>query len=424
MCGHSQLSLFTIVDSLKLGSIDVNGLISFLNSKTSRISKMSSLISNSFELDARSFKTTENLGRQKSFRLNKKTNPFEFKSSAKSSSQQQTSARANPPTVSKLDMTTILRYFNNLNKKNASQCPAKRVDADLDTATQLYINSTTKTCFCQTVYMIINSLSQDSRVLFGQIKPMFLGKILYSPNTPAYNRLVKRINSTFENVDNLANYLTSVADIAENLLVTFNLTEDRNVLAYQKNLTKLLADYMNFNLTASGFDLSNYVSQIKYTIELLRFIRNSIGCIELNKFEGYPNEQELVSVGTNLIDKESFWGGIVFQNPEENVNGVRKLPKIVNYKIRMNSSQTHDTTYTQDRLYSYSPSNCMGCNSYFLYGFIYLQDILEKGIIEEKTNQTQEFGIVGQIRPYPCYVNDKFVTAISRTLPLFMVIAW
>lgn len=26
--------------------------------------------------------------------------------------------------------------------------------------------------------------------------------------------------------------------------------------------------------------------------------------------------------------------------------------------------------------------------------------------------------------PYPCYVNDKFVNAISKTLPLFMVLAW
>jgi hypothetical protein len=26
--------------------------------------------------------------------------------------------------------------------------------------------------------------------------------------------------------------------------------------------------------------------------------------------------------------------------------------------------------------------------------------------------------------PYPCYVNDKFVMAVSRSLPLFMVLAW
>ena len=59
--------------------------------------------------------------------------------------------------------------------------------------------------------------------------------------------------------------------------------------------------------------------------------------------------------------------------------------------------------YTQDKVYYYGntfklnklckklrltfefayskkgPSDCLGCNSYFLYGFIYMQDMLEKG---------------------------------------------
>lgn len=90
----------------------------------------------------------------------------------------------------------------------------------------------------------------------------------------------------------------------------------------------------------------------------------------------------------------------------------------------MNASLTHDTTYTQDRIYNFGPSNCLGCNSYFLYGFIFIQDMLEKAIVEVKTNTTQKFGVITQMTPYPCYVNDKFVVAISRTLPMFMVLAW
>jgi hypothetical protein len=26
--------------------------------------------------------------------------------------------------------------------------------------------------------------------------------------------------------------------------------------------------------------------------------------------------------------------------------------------------------------------------------------------------------------PFPCYINDKFLTAIANLLPLFMVLAW
>jgi ATP-binding cassette subfamily A (ABC1) protein 1 len=37
---------------------------------------------------------------------------------------------------------------------------------------------------------------------------------------------------------------------------------------------------------------------------------------------------------------------------------------------------------------------------------------------------SQYFGISMIMQPYPCWKNDKFIFAISRLLPLFMVISW
>lgn len=50
--------------------------------------------------------------------------------------------------------------------------------------------------------------------------------------------------------------------------------------------------------------------------------------------------------------------------------------------------------------------------------------MIEKAIVEAKTNLPYDMGISTQMTPYPCYINDRFVTAISRSLPLFMVLAW
>jgi ATP-binding cassette subfamily A (ABC1) protein 1 len=50
--------------------------------------------------------------------------------------------------------------------------------------------------------------------------------------------------------------------------------------------------------------------------------------------------------------------------------------------------------------------------------------MIERAIIELKTNQTQNFGLVGQMTPYPCYITDRFIQAISRLLPLLMVLSW
>ena len=37
---------------------------------------------------------------------------------------------------------------------------------------------------------------------------------------------------------------------------------------------------------------------------------------------------------------------------------------------------------------------------------------------------SQTFGIQGKMTPFLCWVQDKFLTAISNLLPLFLVISW
>lgn len=121
------------------------------------------------------------------------------------------------------------------------------------------------------------------------------------------------------------------------------------------------------------------VLQLRLVAQIMKLVQNSLQCMDLNKFVGYSNENTTVQAGLSLIEKQTFWAAIVFNNQEKQA-GV--LPNIVSYKIRMNASLTHDTTYTQDRIYNFGPSNCLGCNAYYLYGFIYIQDLLEKAIVE------------------------------------------
>ncbi|CAF4468600.1 unnamed protein product, partial [Adineta steineri] len=56
--------------------------------------------------------------------------------------------------------------------------------------------------------------------------------------------------------------------------------------------------------------------------------------------------------------------------------------------------------------------------------FIYLQNALERAIIYAQTGRNISYGIQTQQMPYPCWINDKFSNAISRMLPLFMVLSW
>jgi hypothetical protein len=458
MCGTSSLSIFDIADSLQFENQNLAPFVNFLNNKNvqrssmtpsvvvsnmsdskvegrtnknatpsepSEIEIVSNFIRNNFQYSSQAWRSYEKLGRRKAVKLNRKTNPFlqGFSGSVMRSSantKQSMSAEAMNNNL------LLLKAFNGLNSFNDSQCPAKRIIANIDPATQALVNSSSKSCFCKTIYVIIASLSEDTQVLFRQVKPMLLGKILYSPNTPQYQKLIKQANRTLSNIDQISQMITRGADIITQFL---NLTDMEILKQWSAGITVGLDQMFNLSSSANNFNtplnLTNMLSQIELTSQMLYFIANSMECLELNKFVAYPDEKLAVSAGLKLISEETFWATVVFQNPEQlDPNNHSALPEMVNYKIRMNALLTHDTTYTQDKIYRFGPSNCLGCNAYFLYGFIYIQDMLEKAIIEVKSNQSQMFGLVGQMMPYPCYVSDRFIVAISRSMPLFMVLAW
>ena len=48
---------------------------------------------------------------------------------------------------------------------------------------------------------------------------------------------------------------------------------------------------------------------------------------------------------------------------------------------------------------------------YIVFGFSYLQDMIEHGIIREQTDvdENSDVGILVQQFPYPCYIIDKYV---------------
>ena len=287
-------------------------------------------------------------------------------------SQQKQSSSSN-------QLLKFLKSFNNLTTRNRSTCQFEYV-SNMSANSQLYVNSTTRSCFCQTIYYIMNSYSATTTLLFDMISPMFFGKILYAPNTPAYAKLIKRANATFENADTLLKLVGSLADVLNFTLDSLDLNLQDGIDNF-KEYIRLAQTFLNSNVSSDQTsNLDETILQTKIIIEELYFIQNLGYCIELDKFVPYNNEEEAVNVGGDLLANSNMWGVIAFNNPEvSGANGVGRLPDIVSYKIRMNSSLTHNTIYTQDTIYYYGPSNCLGCNSYFMYGFIYMQDMLEKG---------------------------------------------
>nr|UOU03309.1 ATP-binding cassette subfamily A1-like 2 [Brachionus rubens] len=310
------------------------------------------------------------------------------------------------------DTRNLLEQANNLQKSDCLFIKKKYINTLND-----YEKSSK--CFCKTIFKTIKILPEDLQVVFKQIKPMLFGKILYAPNNSFHsNEVIKRSNMTFKNIDNFSQVMGKAGQLTQEILNRLNLTTEQDIQIFDYKIKAFFEDFLGTKITHLNF--IEIVERVKYLKEIFYFVHNFINCFEQNRFVGFKTEDEAVKMGESLMKQDLFWGMVIFNN---NTNSTL-VPKLIDYKIRMNASKTHDTAETKDKNYNYAPKDCPTCNPYFLYGFIYIQDIIEKGIIELKTNKTQNFGITTQMTPYPCYTADKLLIDISNSLPLFMVISW
>lgn len=73
-------------------------------------------------------------------------------------------------------------------------------------------NDTTE--FCNV--LMKNLSSKDSnKVIFGLLKPFLRGKILYTPDAPIVNKVMSRINDTFNKLMYLKDFIANVSKVQE-----------------------------------------------------------------------------------------------------------------------------------------------------------------------------------------------------------------
>uniref|UniRef100_A0A8C6JP26 ATP-binding cassette sub-family A member 2 n=1 Tax=Melopsittacus undulatus TaxID=13146 RepID=A0A8C6JP26_MELUD len=110
--------------------------------------------------------------------------------------------------------------------------------------------------------------------------------------------------------------------------------------------------------------------------------------------------------------------GVIFQTNRDG-----SLPPHVMYKIRQNSSFTEKTNEIRRAYWRPGPNT--GGRFYFLYGFVWIQDMMERALINTFVgHDVVEPGNYVQMFPYPCYTRDDFLFVIEHMMPLCMVISW
>ncbi|KTF90637.1 hypothetical protein cypCar_00018020, partial [Cyprinus carpio] len=260
----------------------------------------------------------------------------------------------------------------------------------------VYDNSSTP--YCNSMMKGLES-SPISRMIWRALKPLLMGKILYTPDTPATQRIIQEVNKTFQEFGVLRDLGGMWEEMRPKIWNFMENSEEMDLVRVRHTNTHIFLKANNLPKT-----------------------KDTVPCVNLDKLEPVANEERLVNKSMHLLDDRKFWAGIVFPDMQANTSD---LPPNVNYKIRMDIDNVERTNKIKDGYWDPGPrADPFEDLRYIWGGFSYLQDVIEHGIIRALTGSKEKTGVYIQQMPYPCYVDDIFLRVMSRSMPLFMTLAW
>ncbi|XP_009883205.1 PREDICTED: retinal-specific ATP-binding cassette transporter [Charadrius vociferus] len=306
-------------------------------------------------------------------------------------------------------------------------------------STYLYDNTTTP--FCNALIQNLES-NPLTKIAWSAVKPLLMGKILFTPDSPSVRQILKNANSTFEELERLRLLTKAWEEVGPQLWHFFQNSLQMNMIRDSlKHPT--VRDFLNSQLGAEGLtaeDIINFLHNgspgsrekgmadfdwrniFSAADQALRLLSQYLECLTLDKFEGYLDETQLTHQALHLLEENKFWAGVVFPDIEPTASS---LPALVKYKIRMDIDAVEKTNKIKDRYWDPGPrADPVDDLRYIWGGFAYLQDMIEHGIIKTQTNTEVPLGIYLQQMPYPCFVDDVFMITLNRAFPIFMVLAW
>ncbi|KAJ1086296.1 hypothetical protein NDU88_006417 [Pleurodeles waltl] len=276
-----------------------------------------------------------------------------------------------------------------------------------------------------------------SRIIWRGIKPLFLGRILYTPITPVTTRIMAEVNRTFQELALLRDVKDAWAEVGGQIKTW--MTSSREVVLLTTLLkTPTLARLVDQRLANSSWNASSvadflggdggFTWQEAFTQvdRLIAPLSRFIECVSLDKIKAVPSEDYLVLQALQLLDKRQFWAGVVFLNLDNQTVPANETPlSHVTFKIRMDIDDVTRTNKIKDRFWDPGPAaDPLNDLRYIWGGFVYIQDLVEQAVVRAMTGTRTRTGTYIQQMPYPCYVDDIFLRVLNRSMPLFMTLAW
>ncbi|NXL70257.1 ABCA1 protein, partial [Leptocoma aspasia] len=280
-----------------------------------------------------------------------------------------------------------------------------------------------------------------SQIFWRGVKPLFVGKILYTPPGPGPDSTcltsLTQVNRTFRELAVLGELGGAWQELGPRIYTLLNSSLEMQVLQ-DLLLAPSTAQLLDGFLNGTSWKLPELVTflagpeggpgltwhQVYADVDaVLSTLSQFMECVCLDKIEAVATEEQLVARALELLEEQQFWAAVVFQPP---VNATApRLPSHVHYKIRMDIDDVTRTNKIKDRFWDPGPAADPFSDLRYVWGgFVYIQDLVEQAVVRVQTGAAPRTGVYVQQMPYPCYVDDVFLRVLNRSLPLFMTLAW
>ncbi|NXK66814.1 ABCA1 protein, partial [Sylvietta virens] len=307
---------------------------------------------------------------------------------------------------------------------------------DRNSSEQRPVASGSTSPFCRELLRSLES-SPLSQIFWRGIKPLFVGKILYTPPGPGPDSVMAEVNRTFRELAVLGELGGAWQELGPRIYTLLNSSLEVQVLQdllLAPSTAQLLDGFLN-GTSWKLPELATFLAgpaggpgltwhQVYADVDaVLRTLSQFMECVCLDKIEAVATEEQLVARALELLEEQQFWAAVVFQPP---INATAPgLPPHIRYKIRMDIDDVTRTNKIKDRFWDPGPAADPFSDLRYVWGgFVYIQDLVEQAVVRVQTGAAPRTGVYVQQMPYPCYVDDVFLRVLNRSLPLFLTLAW
>ncbi|XP_014775872.1 uncharacterized protein LOC106873159 [Octopus bimaculoides] len=297
--------------------------------------------------------------------------------------------------------------------------------------------------FCKQLYKGILK-SNMGEITWKFLKPLIRGQILYTPKNKVTSAIIGKMEKFFAFIGQLQNmsqeWATGLQDVSAIRAKLQNLTD---IMKYTETefFKDMLHDMFDVEKSALIDSIHMLNSMDDKTLGNLRLLLSNVvnysSCLSNDRFKSVSFD-ELEKEALNLSKSNEFLAAIIFldteeMEDEENRRSKRetkpKIPKHIKYEIRMNVDYIPMTRKLREQYWRPRPEDNLATEMKYLQGFIQLQDMIDKAIIE---SHMEEFGANVSIPgvhlkqfPYPCHMKDEYLHIVSSyLLPIMMTLAW